>query len=234
LMVDFHGSSRIRTGVHRFDPRRLGGKPLDDLRKGLDAALPAPPVEDGDACARSAPPTAATWSTGSRARGPIASAASSPTTGTRREDGLLRHRRAVVPRVGARWHSVGFPGGLRRAQPIDLVKNWKTPTWSSTRARLPRRRDPGPVHLHRAPATRHSQQAAPLPDENHWCSASQQHPVARDCSRVARPLAEEGGIAAETGSSSPTRFPGARIRRNDNRKARKISRRTSEDTVLRR
>ena len=35
----------------------------------------------------------------------------------RRADGLLRHRGAVVPRVGARRHAVGEPGRLREAQP---------------------------------------------------------------------------------------------------------------------
>ena len=60
-MIDFHGSTgygQAFTDAIRGD---WGGKPLEDLQKGLDAALAKYPWLDGDARrARSAPPTAAT------------------------------------------------------------------------------------------------------------------------------------------------------------------------------
>ena len=40
---------------------------------------------------------------------------------------VLRHRGALVPRVGARRHALGEPRRSRKHNPIDHVAKWKTP-----------------------------------------------------------------------------------------------------------
>ena len=59
-MVDFHGSTGYGQAFTDAIGGDWGGAPLEDLQKGLDAALAKYPWIDGRARARSAPPTAAT------------------------------------------------------------------------------------------------------------------------------------------------------------------------------
>ena len=117
-MVDFHGSTgygQAFTDAIRGD---WGGKPLEDLQKGLEAALKAHPWMDGErvgALGASYGGYMVNWIAGAwpdRFKAP-GLARRQP----RRALRLLRDRGALVPRVGARRHAVGEPGRLREAQP---------------------------------------------------------------------------------------------------------------------
>ena len=59
-MIDFHGSTGYGQAFTDCIRGDWGGKPLEDLKKGLDAALARYRSSTASACARSARPTAAT------------------------------------------------------------------------------------------------------------------------------------------------------------------------------
>ncbi len=109
VMIDFHGSTGYGQDFTDAINGDWGGAPFEDLMKGLDHVLRAPPVD------RLRPD-------GGRGRqlrrlhdqldpGPHRSLQGPglPRRQPRRAHGLLRHRGAVVPRVGARRHAVGEP-----------------------------------------------------------------------------------------------------------------------------
>ena len=61
VMIDFHGSTGYGQAFTDSISGDWGGKPLEDLKLGLEAALKQYPVaRRRRACARSAAPTAAT------------------------------------------------------------------------------------------------------------------------------------------------------------------------------
>ena len=130
VMIDFHGSTgygQAFTDAIRGD---WGGKPLEDLQKGLDAALGAVPLPRrrarGCALGASYGGYMINWIAGTLAR-PLP-LPGQPRRQPRRADGLLRHRGAVVPRVGARRHAVGEPRRLRASTTRSTTwTKWKTP-----------------------------------------------------------------------------------------------------------
>ena len=117
VMVDFHGSTgygQAFTDAIRGD---WGGKPLEDLQKGLDAALAGLSLDGRRARRRPRRLLRRLHGQLDRRRlaGPFQGAGLARRQ-PRRALRLLRHRGALVPRVGARRHAVGEPGRLRQAQ----------------------------------------------------------------------------------------------------------------------
>ena len=117
MIIDFHGSTGYGQAFTDAISGDWGGKPLEDLQKGLDAAL----AEVRRGSTATAPARSArryggymiNWIAGNW---PSRFKCLVNHDGIFDErDGLLRHRGAVVPRVGARRHAVGQPGGLREA-----------------------------------------------------------------------------------------------------------------------
>jgi dipeptidyl aminopeptidase/acylaminoacyl peptidase len=128
VMVDFHGSTgygQAFTDAIRGD---WGGKPLEDLRKGLDAALAKYPWMDGTrvaALGASYGGYMINWIAGNwpdRFRCLVA------------HDGNLDERFAYFATEelwfpewehgGTPWEN---PDGYAKHNPVDFVKNWKTP-----------------------------------------------------------------------------------------------------------
>ncbi len=129
VMVDFHGSTgygQAFTDAIRGD---WGGKPLEDLQKGLAAALEKYPWMDGDRVAALGASyggyminwIAGNWPTRFRC---LVS-----------HDGNLDERFAYYDTEELwfpEWEHGGTPwdnpGGYSKHNPIDYVKNWQTPT----------------------------------------------------------------------------------------------------------
>ncbi len=129
-MVDFHGSTgygQAFTDAIRGD---WGGKPLEDLQKGLDGGARAVPVDGRGAGLRARRVLRRLHD--QLDRRPVARPLPlprQPRRQPRRAHGLLRHRGAVVPRVGARRHAVGrSPRATRSTTRSTTCANWKTPT----------------------------------------------------------------------------------------------------------
>ena len=81
-----------------------------------------------------------------------------------RAHGLLRHRRAVVPRMGARRHALGRRRRLRQAQPGRPREELACAhPGGARRAGLPRGRHAGSQHVHGAAAPGRAGAAAVLP-----------------------------------------------------------------------
>ena len=171
VMVDFHGSTgygQAFTDAIRGD---WGGKPLEDLKKGLDAALAKLPL-DGRRPRRRARRLLRRLhdQLDRRQLARPLPLPRHPRRQPRRAHGLLRHRGAVVPGVGARGHALGEAGAATRSTTRSTTSsNWKTPTLVvhggqdfrvvetqgiATFTALQRRGIP-PKFLH-------------FPDENHW------------------------------------------------------------------
>lgn len=128
VMVDFHGSTgygQAFTDAIRDD---WGGAPFEDLMKGLDAALQRYPWIDRDrACALGASYGGymINWIAGNTDRFKCLVA----------HDGNLDERMAYFDTEelwfpewehrGTPWEN---PDGYTKQNPVDLVKNWKTPT----------------------------------------------------------------------------------------------------------
>ncbi len=85
---------------------------------------------------------------------------------------------------GTPWEN---PQGYEKHNPVNFVKNWKTPMLVIHGAQdYPRRRHRRHRHLHRAPAPGHPEQAPLLPGrEPLGAQAGEQHPLARHGARLA-------------------------------------------------
>ncbi len=170
VMVDFHGSTgygQAFTDAIRGD---WGGKPLEDLKKGLDAALAAYPWMDGDrvgALGASYGGYMVNW---------IAGAWADRFRCLVSHDGNLDERFAYYATEelwfpewehgGTPWEN---PAGYAKHNPVDLVKNWKTPVLVIHSAQDYRVVDTGGI----ATFTAAQRKGIPskllyFPDENHW------------------------------------------------------------------
>jgi dipeptidyl aminopeptidase/acylaminoacyl peptidase len=128
VMVDFHGSTGYGqkfTDAIRGD---WGGKPLEDLKLGLAAALDAHPWMDGDRVA------ALGASYGGYMVNWIAGAWPDRFKALVSHDGNLDERFAYYATEELwfpEWEHGGTPydnpAGYAKHNPVDLVKNWKTP-----------------------------------------------------------------------------------------------------------
>ncbi len=128
VMVDFHGSTGYGKAFCDSIRGDWGGKPLEDLQKGLAAALARHPWMDGErvaALGASFGGYMINWIAGNwpeRFRCLVG------------HDGNLCERLAYYDteelwfpewdHVGTPWDN---PGGYEKQNPIDFVKNWKTP-----------------------------------------------------------------------------------------------------------
>ena len=129
VMIDFHGSTgygQAFTDAIRGD---WGGKPLEDLQKGLDAALAKYPWMDGSRVARARGVLRRLH--GQLDRGQLARPLQVPLVA---HDGNLDERFAYYATEELwfpEWEHGGTPWdnpqGYDKHNPVDLVKNWKTP-----------------------------------------------------------------------------------------------------------
>ena len=110
VMVDFHGSTGYGQAFTDAINGDWGGAPFEDLMKGLDSALQKYPFLDGNAGRRAGRLVRRLHDQLDRRPDRPLQGAGLPRRQPRRAHGLLRHRGAVVPRVGARRHAVGQPG----------------------------------------------------------------------------------------------------------------------------
>ena len=116
VMIDFHGSTGYGQAFTDAISGDWGGAPFEDLMKGLDAALaqvPAPRQDRVAALGASYGGYMINWINGKTDRFKALVCHDGNLDDAHR---LLRHRGAVVPRVGARRHAVGQAGGLREAR----------------------------------------------------------------------------------------------------------------------
>jgi dipeptidyl aminopeptidase/acylaminoacyl peptidase len=129
VMVDFHGSTGYGQAFTDSIQGDWGGKPLEDLKKGLDAALKKNPWMDGDrVCALGA-------SFGGYMINWIAGAWPDRFRCLVAHDGNLDERFAYFDteelwfperdHLGTPWDN---PEGYEKHNPLALVKKWKTPT----------------------------------------------------------------------------------------------------------
>jgi dipeptidyl aminopeptidase/acylaminoacyl peptidase len=129
VMVDFHGSSGYGQAFTDSIRGDWGGKPLEDLQKGLDAALERYPwLDGGRACALGA-------SYGAYMINWMAGAWSDPFRCFVSHDGNLDERGAYYmteelwfpewDHEGTPWEN---PAGYAKHNPMDHVASWKTPT----------------------------------------------------------------------------------------------------------
>jgi dipeptidyl aminopeptidase/acylaminoacyl peptidase len=129
LMIDFHGSTGYGQSFTDAINGDWGGKPLEDLQKGLDAALAKYPWMDGDRVA------ALGGSYGGYMVNWIAGAWPDRFKCLVSHAGNLDERFAYFATEelwfpewehgGTPWEN---PESYARHNPVDLVKNWKTPT----------------------------------------------------------------------------------------------------------
>ncbi len=170
VMIDFHGSTGY--GQEFTDSIRgdWGGKPLEDLRKGLAAALEKYPFLDGDrVCALGASfgGYMINWIAGNwpdRFRCLVC------------HDGNLDERMAYFDteelwfperdHEGTPWEN---PEGYEKHNPVNFVKNWKTPMLVIHGARDYRVVDTQGLATFNALQRRGiPSQLLYFPDENHW------------------------------------------------------------------
>ncbi len=129
VMVDFHGSTGYGQAFTDAINGDWGGKPLDDLKKGLDAALAKYPWMDGSRV------SALGASYGGYMINWIAGNWSDRFKCLVAHDGNLDERAAYFgteelwfpewEHGGTPWDN---PEGYAKHNPVDFVKNWKTPT----------------------------------------------------------------------------------------------------------
>jgi len=170
VMVDFHGSTgygQAFTDAIRGD---WGGKPLEDLKQGLDAALKAYPWMDGDRVG------ALGASYGGYMINWIAGAWADRFKCLVAHDGNLDERFAYFATEelwfpewehgGTPWEN---PAGYAKHNPVDLVKNWKTPMLVVHSALDYRVVDTGGIATFTAAQRRGiPSKLLYFPDENHW------------------------------------------------------------------
>ena len=129
VMVDFHGSTGYGQAFTDAINGDWGGKPLEDLKKGLEAALAKYPWMDGDnvaALGASYGGYMVNWIAGNwpdRFKCLVA------------HDGNLDERFAYFATEELwfpEWEHGGtpwdYPEAYAKHNPVDFVKNWKTPT----------------------------------------------------------------------------------------------------------
>jgi dipeptidyl aminopeptidase/acylaminoacyl peptidase len=137
VMVDFHGSTgygQVFTDSIRGD---WGGKPLEDLQKGLEAALERYPWMDGDrvgALGASFGGYMVNWIAGNWPDGFKCLVNHDGHLDERNHDGNLDERMAYFDteelwfpewdHMGTPWNN---PRGYEKHNPVNYVKNWKTP-----------------------------------------------------------------------------------------------------------
>ena len=191
VMIDFHGSTGYGRKFTDSIGGDWGGKPLEDLQKGLAAALERHPWMDGERVAALGASYGGYMINWIEGAWPIASVAGEPRRKPRRAPRLLRHRGSfLVPGAGARWDPLAGPGGLPEAQPGEPREELEDAhPGRPRRARLPRGRHPGAIDLHGGPAHGRTERVPPLPGrEPLGAEAGQQHPVARDGAALDRAL----------------------------------------------
>jgi dipeptidyl aminopeptidase/acylaminoacyl peptidase len=128
VMVDFHGSTGYGQAFTDSIRGDWGGKPLEDLRKGLAAALERYPWMDADRVA------ALGASFGGYMINWIAGKWPQRFRCLVNHDGTLDERMAYFDteelwfpewdHIGTPWQN---PAGYAKHNPIDLIRNWKTP-----------------------------------------------------------------------------------------------------------
>ena len=197
VMIDFHGSTGYGQAFTDAISEHWGDRPLEDLQKGWAAALAnATTSSTATAPARSAAPTAATWSTGSPATG------RSPWKCLVNHDGVFDTRAmgyATEELWFTEWENGGTPWdnprGYERFNPVNHVGKWNKPmlvVQGGTDYRIPL--DAGPVDLHGPAAPRHREPVPLLPGrEPLGAQAAELRAVARDGRGVAGPV--DGGVA---------------------------------------
>jgi dipeptidyl aminopeptidase/acylaminoacyl peptidase len=129
VMVDFHGSTGYGQAFTDAINGDWGGKPLEDLKKGLSAAIAKYPWMDGDnvaALGASYGGYMVNWIAGNwpdRFKCLVT------------HDGVLDERNAYYATEELwfpEWEKGGLPWenpqGYAKHNPIEFVKNWKTPT----------------------------------------------------------------------------------------------------------
>ncbi|MDQ7007218.1 MAG: S9 family peptidase [Acidobacteriota bacterium] len=128
VMVDFHGSTGYGQAFTDSITGDWGGKPLEDLQKGLAAALARYPFLDGDRVA------ALGASYGGYMINWIAGNWPDRFTCLVNHDGNLDERMAYYDTEELwfpEWEHGGTPwdnpGGYAKHNPVNFVKNWKTP-----------------------------------------------------------------------------------------------------------
>ena len=195
LMIDFHGS--VGYGQAFTDSIRddWGGKPLEDLKRGLEAAIARYPWMDGDrvgALGASYGGYMINWIAGQwpdRFRCLV------------NHDGNLDERMAYFDTDELwfpEWEHVGTPWtnpeGYEKQNPVNFVGRWKTPMLVIHGGKgLPDRRQSGHRDLQRLAAKGHSQQTAVLPGREPLGSCAAQFDlVARNRHRLAGPMAQSG------------------------------------------
>ena len=190
VMVDFHGSTGYGQAFTDAISGDWGGAPYDDLMKGLDAALDEVPVARRDPGRRARRLVRRLHDQLDRRQDRPLQGAGLPRRQPRRADGVLRHRGAVVPRVGARRPAVGEARGLRQAQPDRPREELEdADAGDPRRARLPDPGRPGHGHVHRAAAQGHPEPVPVLPRrEPLGAQAAELAAVARGGARLDRPL----------------------------------------------
>jgi len=129
VAVDFHGSTGYGQAFQNAIRGDWGGKPLEDLRKGLDAALQRYPWMDGTRVA------ALGASYGAYMTNWIAGTWPNRFRCLVTHDGNLDERAAYFgteelwfpeyDHVGTPWSN---PKEYEKQNPVNFVKNWKTPT----------------------------------------------------------------------------------------------------------
>ncbi|MBP7146388.1 MAG: S9 family peptidase [Acidobacteria bacterium] len=170
VMIDFHGSTgygQAFTDAIRGD---WGGKPLEDLNRGLAAAIQKYPFLDGDrACALGA-------SYGGYMINWIAGAWPDRFRCLVVHDGNIDERMAYFDTEELwfpEWEHGGTPWdnpeGYAKHNPVDLVKNWKTPTLVVHGGRDYRVVDTQGLSTFTALQRKGiPSQFLHFPDENHW------------------------------------------------------------------
>jgi len=170
VMVDFHGSTGYGQAFTDAIQGDWGGKPLEDLKKGLESVLAKYPWMDGTKVA------ALGASYGGYMINWIAGNWPDRFTCLVAHDGNLDERMAYftteelwfpeAEHGGVPWE---HPEGYARHNPIDYVKNWKTPTLVVHSAKDFRVVETGGL----ATFTALQRKGIPsrllyFPDENHW------------------------------------------------------------------
>jgi dipeptidyl aminopeptidase/acylaminoacyl peptidase len=169
LFIDFHGSTGYGQAFTDAIRNDWGGAPFEDLMKGLDAALAKYPFLDGNKCAALGASYGGymmNWINGQ----------------TDRFKCIVTHASNLDERLAyydteelwfPEWEHGGLPSekpeGYTHHNPIDFVKNWKTPTLVTHGANDYRVVDTQGISVF----TALQRKGVPskmiyFPDENHW------------------------------------------------------------------
>ncbi len=208
VMIDFHGSTgygQAFTDAIRGD---WGGKPLEDLKLGLAAALKQNPWLDGeDACALGG-------SYGGFMINWIAGQWPDRFKCLVTHDGIFDNRSmyyATEELWFPEWEMGGpeyeNPAAYAKFNPLDYVSKWKTPTLvihGQLDYRIPY--EPRSRRVHGPAAPRRTERAPVLPRrEPLGAQALEQHSVVRHRARLAEPL--DRALTASARRRAPRRAP---------------------------